>query len=339
MRKSTLYIIIASLAAPVLFPACTQSDILYDVDFNVTLDPDNTYYAGDPVTFNFDGNVDNILFYSGESGHEYQFRDRYAISMDLIKSATLHLEIQPRYGYGSLQVWYSSSFSGLAGNDGEADRATLSKLEEDGMTGWTAVTIWSEDNKETSTVTTPVDIDITQYVENFSIAFLWNHTDASETQRHYWVNGNISIEAEGFGTISTDLSALPMTSVMMNEEIEDPYYKNDGNGSIRFDSGQDINFQGCGANEKAFPLKGWVVTTPQMLNAVANDKGVVVKNMQNYMDSYSYIFAEPGTYTVTFVGRNANYVGTSEVVKELTVTVLNRPVDAGSSGETGDAAE
>ena len=334
--KKILYLISVSLFVSGFLVACTQDDILYDVDYNVTLSPDNTYYAGDPVTFDIDGEVDNILFYSGESGHEYQYKDRYSITMDLIKSATLHLEIQPRYGSGTLQVWYSSSFSGLAGNDGNADREAMAQMEEGGMSGWTPITVCAETNEETSLTTTAVDIDITPAIENFSLAFLWNHTDAATTQRHYWVNGNISIEAEGFGTISTDLSTLAMTTVMMNDEIEDPYYKNDGNGSIVLGGNQDINFQGCAANEKAFPLKGWVVTTPQMLNAVANDEGTVIKNMQNYLSSYSYTYAEPGTYTAVFVGRNSNYIGTSEMVKEVTVTILDRPLDEGEGGTSGE---
>lgn len=32
---------------------------------------------------------------------------------------------------------------------------------------------------------------------------------------------------------------------MMNEEIEDPYHKNDGNGSIVLNGNQDIYFNGC----------------------------------------------------------------------------------------------
>lgn len=335
MKKSILLYLTVSLAVPALFPACTQNDILYDVDFNVTLAPENTYYAGDPVTFNFEGEVDNLLFFSGESGHEYRYKDRYSITMDLIKSATLHLEIQPRYGVGTLQLWYTSSFTGLAGNDGEADRATMAALEEGGMSGWTPLTVWDEDNKETSLVTTIVDFDITPAIENFSLAFLWDHTDITQTQRHYWVDGSISIEAEGFGTITSDLKDLVMTAVMMNDEL-DPYHKNAGNGSIRFDDkDHDIIFAGVGGNEREYPLKGWVVTTPQMLNAVANDQGEVIKNMQNYMESYSYTFAEPGTYTVTFVGRNVNYVGSSEQIKEMTVTILDRPLNDGNgAGET-----
>ena len=43
-----------------------QQDIVYEADYVVTLDKSNTYIAGTPVRFNFSGNVDNILFYSGD---------------------------------------------------------------------------------------------------------------------------------------------------------------------------------------------------------------------------------------------------------------------------------
>lgn len=43
---------------------------------------------------------------------------------------------------------------------------------------------------------------------------------------------------------------------MMNEEIEDPYHKNDGNGSIVLDGNQDIYFNGCAAGALTYALKG-----------------------------------------------------------------------------------
>ena len=306
-------------------PGCTQNDILYEVDYTVTLDPSNTYVAGEPVTFNFTGEVDNILFYSGETGSEYQYRDRYSIDTDLIESATLNLTIQPRYGKGSLEVWYTDSFTGLDGSDGEADRSLLDSMEDGGMEGWTQITVWDEDNPETSLTERSVSIDVTDALENFAMAFLWDHEGvdvATTTQRHYYVNGDVTIVAEDYGTISTDLGEFSWTTVMMNEEIEDPYHKNDGNGSIVLNGNQDIYFNGCAAGALTYALKGWCVSSPMTLNSVSNDEGTVIKNMQNYMTSYSYTYGEPGTYTAVFVGRNYNYLGCSEQVTEVQVTVL-----------------
>lgn len=71
----------------------------------------------------------------------------------------------------------------------------------------------------------------------------------------------------------------------MNEEIEDPYHKNDGNGSIVLNGNQDIYFNGCAKGALTYALKGWCVSSPQALNAVENDEGTVIKNMQNYLGS------------------------------------------------------
>ena len=122
-----------------MFSGCTQNDILYDVDYNVTFDPSNTYLAGDPVKFNFTGEVDNILFYSGETGSEYQYRDRYTIPVEEVTKATLRLDVISRYGSyaGGLDVYYTDKFSGLDRNDPEADRATIASMSGDmAAAGW-----------------------------------------------------------------------------------------------------------------------------------------------------------------------------------------------------------
>ena len=62
--------------------ASCQQDVVYEVDYNITLDPANTYYAGDPVKFNIDGDVDNLLFYSGETGSQYIYKDRYEVPLE-----------------------------------------------------------------------------------------------------------------------------------------------------------------------------------------------------------------------------------------------------------------
>ena len=70
--------------AVLAFGAC-QHDVIYEVNYNVTLDPANTYYAGDPVKFVFTGDVDNLLFFSGEKGHTYEYKDRYFVLADDIQ--------------------------------------------------------------------------------------------------------------------------------------------------------------------------------------------------------------------------------------------------------------
>ena len=87
----------------------------------------------------------------------------------------------------------------------------------------------------------------------------------------------------------------------------------------------DVIMQGIGANALKYTLNGWCLTTPQPLTKVANDKGTVIKNLQNYLHTYEYTWEKPGTYKVTFVGRNENYTSSSQMVKEYTITILPKP--------------
>ena len=42
------------------------------------------------------------------------------------------------------------------------------------------------------------------------------------------------------------------------------------------------------------------------------------------MDSYEYVWNEPGTYEVAFVVTNSNYAGSYETVKKMTVTIIDK---------------
>ena len=314
MKKIVMIGAVAALAA-----ACTQN-VVYEIDYTVSLDKDNTYMAGEPVRFNFDGLVDNIVFYSGEIGHQYKFKDRYEVPMESVKAADMNIEYQARYGEaGALEVWVSNSFEGLNGSDGAADRAAIKAMVDGGMEGWTKL----DYQEGASTKWTSQNYDLKDYMSGFSIAFHWNPPTNTKTQRTYWINGEITLNLEGMNPSVIDFTSLDLVSVMMNEEIEDPYYKNNGNGTINLNKREaDIVMQGVGANALPYAIDGWLISKPIPLNKVSNDQGTVIKNLQNYLHTFEYTWTEPGTYTVTFVGTNSNYAGRSEKVHEFTIIVL-----------------
>lgn len=315
MKK--IYIIL--LAATTLY-SC-QHDIVRKTDFNITLDHSNTYKAGEPVRFNIEGEVDNIIFYSGETGSQYKYKDRYNISPEDVRSANLSLDLQARYGNaGALEIWISDSFEGLDGENGESDRALLKDLYDKGMPGWTRL----DYQEGASTKWTNQNFDLSSYIGNFCIAFHWNPESFTATQRTYWINGSLSLDLEGAEPSIMDLSELGFKTVMLNEQIEDPYLKNNGNGSIILNNPNTaaIIFQGAGANALEYALDGWAISTPTSLDKVANDKAIVIKNIQNYMHTYEYVWEEPGNYTVTFVGTNSNYMSSSEEIKEMNITII-----------------
>lgn len=317
MKK--ISILVLSLVA---LAAC-QHDIMREVDCNVTLDPSNTYYAGEPVRFLVKGQVDNMLFYSGETGAQYRFKERYTVPVEQVRSAALTMDYRPNYGYaGGLSVYVSHTFQGLKGDDGEADRATVAAMVEGGMQGWTAL----EYEEGASGVWTHQDYDMTDCLDNFTLAIHWHPVnDGRSAQRTYWVNGNLTIEMEGAEPSTISLMDLTPIVVAMNEEV-DPYHKNAGNGSVRFDnSAAQVVCQGIGAGQLSYAIDVWIFTTPTALNRVPNDKGAVLKNLQNYMDSYEYTYTEPGNYTASFVCINANYKGASRKVVEMPLVIIEKP--------------
>ena len=302
------------------FCAC-EHDVVRVTDFNVTLDKDNTYKAGEPVRFNFEGEVDNVIFYSGETGSQYKYKDRYTVPVEDVLAANLDMDFQARYGVaGALEIWVSKSFEGLNGNDGTADRATIKAMVDGGMQGWTKL----DYQEGASTKWTEQVFDLSEYVENFCIAFHWCPPLSNQVQRHYWINGKLSLNLAGADPTVMDISEFGFTTVMMNEEIEDPYKKNAGNGSIILNnpSTATLIFQGVGADLLPYCLDGWAISKPAPLNKVANDKATVIKNVQNYMPSYEYTWEKPGTYNVTFVGTNESYAHATSQIREMKVTIV-----------------
>ena len=317
----------------VLMTAC-QHDVIHKVDYNVTLDKENTYYVGQPVRFNIEGEVDNIVFYSGESGSQYIYKDRYSVSAADVESVKLEINYEPQYGLnGGLKVYYTNTFDGLSGNDQAADRQKLSDMAAD-MSGWVEMP-WTEGNSKVEVKHT-YDIPLEMY-DNLSLAFYWEPVfKANNAQRTYLVSGNFLLGMKGLSEpIPVSLKNMNFTSVMMNQEYEDAYKTDNGKGSIllngtmKFTTSKvvaDIVFRGFD-KDHAFGSKGWLIgNLPKMdVVNVDPDKGTVIKNLQNYLHSYEYTWTEPGTYEVAFVGRNENYASASEQVVKYKITILEKP--------------
>lgn len=299
-----------------------QHDLNDELDFNVTLAPENVYVAGEPVVFDFEGNVDNIVFYSGEKGAEYRYSDRYSIPVESIESATLSMSIISKYGKnGALECWITDKYDGLWGDDSAADRELLRSLAESGMEDWKQI----DYTDPVSGGTIDISLDIMDMKDNFCIAFHWNPIyDGKNSQRTYQVNGEVELNVKDVGVSKMDFGGLDFTAVMMNEE-RDAYIATGSNGEIILnDKVYDLFFKGCGATEFDYALDGWAVSRPRPLNKVMNDKGRSIKNTQNYLHSYEYTWESPGTYTVTFVGSNSNYKGASQIVREMKVIIVEK---------------
>ena len=149
--------------------------------------------------------------------------------------------------------------------------------------------------------------------------------DGKNSQRTYKVNGEINLGVKDMGQSKMTLSNLDFTALMKNENGEYAYVSGTKNGTIILnDSVYSLFFKGCSAQEVKYALDGWAISRPRPLNKIENDKGLVIKNSQNYLESYEYVWNESGTYEVTFVATNSNYVGSYEIVKKMTVNIIDK---------------
>ncbi len=341
--KNYRFAITALLAAACLSVAC-EEDILRDVDeCYITLDTENTYTVGEKVKFNIKGNPDYIYFFSGETGHKYEYRDRTTIAMENLETCKLVISYYADYGLaGSLDVYASKTFEGLKGDNAAADLATMQAIEASmdenkQIPGWDKLRYDEGDRK----VWTTQEYDLAEYADSFCLAFHWNPPVFDKQQRTYWINFAVKTKFTGYDEVTTKGTALGMTSVSMNvgddPKITDAYYKNNGNGSVIFtDSDKDIKMQGVGAGALPYALNSWVLTKPQPLNHISPDEGLSVKAVADDIYEYSYVYEKPGTYEATFVITNGNYQGTERKIQKMTVNVID-PIAAGGEPEVTPA--
>ncbi|MCH5335596.1 MAG: DUF5017 domain-containing protein [Alistipes sp.] len=336
MKKYTkIWTLLAAAIVAAAGVSCQENLVRPSEEAYITLNPGNTYRAGEEVRFDINGNPDYIYFFPGELGKQYEYRDRTTIAMEDLEQCRLVINIMSLYGLrGGLDIYMSKNFDGLKGDDAMTDLATVqgieASLDQDGnIPGWEHVTTFV-DPASSDTAMVPYEFDITDYADNFALAFHWHplnynqSTGASSTQRTYRINIEIHTKFRGYDEVITSGRDLGLVSVSLNTDyIADPYYCNQGNGSVIFTSAYDINMQGVGADVLPYALNSWVITTPRPLNSISPDTGLSVKALADDIDQYAYTYEQPGTYDAVFMITNGNYQGQNRKVQHLTVTVVD----------------
>lgn len=323
-------IIILTTALAMIFMVGCENALEKSVAFDVTPQLESGVVSGNsfsvttgtPVTFNFAGDPDFITFFSGEPGHEYSKIDLLEVPASDITSV-LKFDNMPQYGTipNSLKLFVSTDFTGLTGKNKQTDSTMIVTHQ------WKDISSLANFS-EKSNQTNKTEISLDEYLgKKLTIAFKYDPGQNTATQPT-WVLTNMLIENTVKATNEVSqlkAATLGFIALDMISTIGTPYRSNGGAGvwdlrniasttvtpNIRIQSspsGQPIN-------------EDWLVSNPILINSRPADKGVAIKKMSVDVNSYVYTFNAPGTYTVTFLGRNSNYEHFSEMVKEFTVTV------------------
>jgi hypothetical protein len=332
MKRNIFYSIIA-IAAMFLYSGCSEQTVNVP-DFSVKLANGQVLeMIGDTLVckktetlkFELEGNPDMLVFFSGQMGSEYKYRNRTEIE----GNPTMRFQTKLDFGlqFNSLKVYFSSTFPGIT-RDEATDRANISNMEY-----WTDITSQcnlpivktSPDNIKLSPT-----IDLKDYKgKPFYIAFRVVGPKGDEST---WTLSNLSIinssdgrdiEIGTFRTIGFTAFDLLATS--------EPY-KNNGRptGEInrRWNLTTFANNQitGGGSNDAAFTGTNddWAISAKIDLIKTRPDAGTAIKGFdQAPLEEFDFPYTKPGVYTITFLGTNSYYGSASQTVKELIVKIID----------------
>jgi len=327
--------ILFTAAAALILAGC-EHELVIPVDFDVELSSDNTYKVGEPVSFEIEGNVDNLVFFSGEQGHQYEYRDRYEYSTSDIESIQLDVNYGIWYGNNQLPgdptqleafirpTWEDSP---ITWSDFESDSLAFKKMIDDGMPGWERLDY--TDNPTTLAVYQPYSYTLdSKYVDGLVIAFHYIPTETysnSIWRRFYNIYGLLTTKFSGATPFTLNFFSMSWQTIMFNTipEARYEYVANNSGVKIATSGVYTVRFDARKYySDNRYPLpEGWAISKQIKMNKANPDTGESIKNLQNVLHSYSHVYDAPGTYKAVFLGSNRNFKGGSQMLREVEFTV------------------
>ncbi|MEG2150761.1 MAG: DUF5017 domain-containing protein [Bacteroidaceae bacterium] len=304
--------------------AC-NTDKIEDLKFNVEPQALNIK-AGESANFNFSGNPDYIVFYSGEKGYNYAMKD----STDRkIEKMALNFDTKITY-YGStpkeclddaLKVYVSTDF------DGDYTKEGIERAKQKNSFTPLTFALPNQSTKNNTTIKSG-ELDFETY-KTFFIAFKYEFhvaTSYKEFSTALFVINNFFLESKVQGEDEPIIKKSPRSDFGFTLiPIVGPD-KKDKNGNVYNESGVQMRVETdklhLRAGTKVRDTEYWIVSKPISTSSVEKlTKGIPVKGFSTAVNSFNYKYEKPGTYTATFVARNANAWNSSETIKEFTITV------------------
>lgn len=291
MRNIFLYI-----ACFLIMAACSKEKVVTP-DFEV-ITVAQTYRVGDTVTFSFSGNPDNITFYSGEPGHNFDYRTRTVADNDLqIEFKTL---VQYALIYDNLKVLVSTDFNGIY--DAENLQAAT----------WTDISDLATFSEGADNISSG-NISLKPYAKDNSLLYVaFHYTDYQKTQgQNRWV-----IRTFNADKVSPEGAVSPMAT-MSTAGWKAIDLKN----SARVWTITTAQLLMYGGTADDADNDDWVVSKGFDFRTVEPDRGVALKNVSNRLYKQTYVYTEPGTYKAVFEISSVRYNGEKRAYKELTLQI------------------
>lgn len=293
-----------------LLTACEGAfnDVL-EPSFDVTVSS-LSYEVNQPITFDFTGNSDIVTFYSGESGSEYQYKDRTQI-----EGGKPQLQFTSLRRYGAQNGIPDNTITLLVSEDfTNVHNATA--IENATWVDITDRAKWSYAVHPDMTYTPSGVVDLSDFDSSNApifIAFKYNDVPSSVSQRAWNIKDlSVDIVLPGDGSLINLANSANMSWGTVN--ILNPARV------WTFNTTEIIIWGGAAGMDEN---EDWIISKPIFLNRVQPDKGISIKNNPSaLLTDYTFPgYGEPGSYNVTFEIINANRWDVKRTLKEFTITV------------------
>lgn len=262
------------------------------------------YKVNDTVRFKLSGDVQNIVFYSGEVGSRYD--NVGSITLD-VGSSILDFRIATAGGArpNSLKLLITNKL----------DVVNASSI----MTAdWTDITSRAT-LATTSTITGSGNIDISDFYvpdKPVRIAFKYEAATSTTLAQPIWNMTGFNIKTSY--TDGTSVSIASISNALWTAfDIKNPLAQwTISSTQVRIDGGA----------KNSPDNEDWVVTGPLNLKTTREltDYGRSIKAITDpQVTQYEYVYTKPGTYKVTYVGFNNTIDNEKKVVSQFTINVTN----------------
>lgn len=277
--------------------SCVEDDVPSAL-LGVSLDKEE-YKVGDTVTFKFNGNPDNIVFYSGENGHNYSMKDKLYADNDLMVDFVLYTD-QFTTVHPNFQVMVSNDFNGVYDTE-NVNAATWVDISDHYIFPTTVK------------LNTPSGVmNLKSYAgdrDDAKLYIAFRYFDLGEPQTNRWVVRSINVNKVSPEGVKTGLAVMSTAGWQEVSISGAPTIWNISTAQL------------LAAGKKGQENDDWVISKGFEVKSSVPDTGVALKNISTTMSEYQYVYTKPGTYKAVFDTSSEWYSDTKRSLTEVTVEV------------------
>jgi hypothetical protein len=313
MKKS--HIIKLGIFIMGVFLYSCEKRIIDTPNFDVQTDA-TSYKVGQEVNFKFTGDAKNIVFWSGEKGKNYGYKDRTE-EKGVLQTITFTTQAGAGTQNTNLAILLSSDFNGTY------DSTSIAKAT------WVDITGRSQLSSTATAAAGAAKLSIDTITnlgnaENKPVYFAFRYVSQPNTliPRKWTVSTFTVVNTLADGTVST---VIPSFNIAWFTGIN----KNDTTYQWRISPAKTSmklgNFAGTSAPPMGAPAnEDWAISAPVKLNKVSLvDYGTSVTSISTLSppNNFIYKFTAAGTYKVVFYAFNEDINDTKGLTKELTIAI------------------